>query len=66
MLAKRLTSDDPERFRDPLWSLTAKNRDFVHHYDVIDRSRLWLTVTRDFPSVADLVREKRRDAPADD
>ncbi|PTL74511.1 hypothetical protein C1I63_17930 [Rathayibacter caricis DSM 15933] len=59
-LAKRLAHDDPQRFSEALWSIAAKNRDFiVHHYDVVDRDRLWLTVATDFPSVADLARSKR-------
>jgi len=52
-LAKRLRTADPERFGDDIWTLAARNRDFVvHHYDRIDRDALWNTVTRDFPSLA--------------
>lgn len=51
-LAKRLTALDPERFRDPLWSAAARNRDVVaHHYHRLDHDLLWNTVSRDFPAL---------------
>ncbi|MBF4462926.1 MULTISPECIES: DUF86 domain-containing protein [unclassified Rathayibacter] len=66
-ISKRLMNDDPARFSEPLWSLAARNRDFVvHHYDVVDRNRLWLTVVNDFPSVAALVAEKLAHKSPDD
>lgn len=57
-LAKRLTALDPERFRDPLWSAAARNRDVVaHHYHRLDHDLLWNTVTRDFAILATLLDE---------
>ena len=56
-LAKRLASADPARFDDPLWSQAARNRGFVvHHYDRVDAHALWITVTRSFPELRELVR----------
>ena len=55
-LAKRLSGAEPARFAAPIWSQAARNRDFiVHHYDRIDRDALWLTVSRDFPTLAGLI-----------
>ncbi|MBO9578226.1 MAG: DUF86 domain-containing protein [Microbacteriaceae bacterium] len=52
-LAKRLVAAGPARFSDGIWSLAARQRDFVaHHYDRIDHDALWLTVTNDFPRLA--------------
>ncbi|MES2170416.1 MAG: hypothetical protein V4479_06795, partial [Actinomycetota bacterium] len=43
-LAKKLVAADPVRFADPLWTLAARNRDFVvHHYQRVDRDLLWNT-----------------------
>ncbi|NQX16167.1 DUF86 domain-containing protein [Rathayibacter sp. VKM Ac-2857] len=65
-LAKRLVHLDPVQFSEPLWSIAAKNRDFiVHHYDIVDRDRLWLTVANDFPSVDELARQKLADSDSD-
>lgn len=48
-LAKRLQASDAERFRDPVWTQAARNRDFVvHHYDRVDRELLWTTVAVSF------------------
>ena len=56
-LAKRLANADPARFDDPLWSQAARNRDFVvHHYDRVDADALWVTATRSFPELRELVR----------
>lgn len=55
-LSKRLTAADPARFDDPLWSQAARNRDFVvHHYDRVDAQALWVTVSRSFPELHQLV-----------
>lgn len=55
-LAKRLTTADPARFIDPIWIQAARNRDFVvHHYDRVDRTVLWATVTVDFPRLQALL-----------
>lgn len=59
-LAKRLTAADPARFADQIWSVAARNRDFVvHHYDRIDTPALWLTVSRSFPQLGEAVRKLR-------
>ncbi|MBM7505906.1 DUF86 domain-containing protein [Agromyces aurantiacus] len=51
-LAKRLVAADPSRFRDPIWSQAARNRDcVVHHYDRVDSDALWQTVARSFPEL---------------
>ncbi|MRX44498.1 HepT-like ribonuclease domain-containing protein [Agromyces kandeliae] len=55
-LAKRLVAADRSHFNDPLWSQAARNRDFVvHHYDRVDADALWVTVSRSFPELAELV-----------
>lgn len=57
-LAKRLRSADSVRFSAQIWTLAARNRDFVvHHYDRIDSDALWITVTRDLPTLAALIEE---------
>jgi uncharacterized protein with HEPN domain len=57
-LCQQLVAADPERFDDELWSLAARNRDFVvHHYHRVDPAVLWVTVTRDFPALATLARQ---------
>ncbi|WP_400996621.1 DUF86 domain-containing protein [Agromyces sp. GXQ0307] len=59
-LAKRLVAADPSRFSDPLWSQAARNRDFVvHHDDRVDADALWVTVSRSFPELAELVERIR-------
>lgn len=59
-LAKRLVAADPTRFSDPLWSQAARNRDFVvHHYDRIDSDALWVTVSRSFPELSEILRRVR-------
>ena len=51
-IVTRLVAAYPERFDDPIWSLVARNRDFLaHHYDRIDAELLWRTVQRDFPDL---------------
>lgn len=61
-LSKRLTAADPARFDDPLWSQAARNRDFVvHHYDRVDSHALWVTVSRSFPELHQLVSGMRTD-----
>ena len=61
-LSKRLTAADPARFDDPLWSQAARNRDFVvHHYDRVDAHALWVTVSRSFPELRQLVDHLRDD-----
>ena len=48
-LAKKLTTADPKRFSDPVWSQAARNRDFaVPHYGRVDLNILWQTVAVDF------------------
>ena len=55
-LAKRLANANPARFDDPLWSQAARNRDFVvHHYDRVDADALWITATRSFPELREVV-----------
>ncbi|GAA1058562.1 hypothetical protein GCM10017608_35510 [Agromyces luteolus] len=59
-LAKRLVAADPSRFSDPLWSQAARNRDFVvHHDDRVDADALWVTASRSFPELAELVERIR-------
>ncbi len=49
-LAKNLVDADPDRLSEPIWSLAARNRDFVvHHYSRIDRDLLWNTMANDLP-----------------
>jgi uncharacterized protein with HEPN domain len=56
-LAKKLVEADPARFSEPMWSLAARNRDFVvHHYSRIDRDLLWNTVANDLPRLQSLTR----------
>ena len=60
-LSKRLTTADPSRFDDPLWSQAARNRDFVvHHYDRVDAHLLWVTVSRSFPELRQLMERVER------
>ncbi|WP_353807693.1 HepT-like ribonuclease domain-containing protein [Agromyces sp. SYSU T00194] len=59
-LAKRLTSADPARFDDPVWSQAARNRDYVvHHYDRVDAAVLWTTVSRHVPEMTAVVAQLR-------
>jgi uncharacterized protein with HEPN domain len=61
-LSKRLTAVDPTRFDDPLWSQAARNRDFVvHHYHRVDAHALWVTVSRSFPELRQLLERVRND-----
>lgn len=60
-LSKRLMAGDPERFADRVWSLAARNRDFVvHHYDRIDTRALWVTVTVSFPALREALKRAMR------
>lgn len=55
-IARRLITADPDHFSDEIWTLVARNRDFLaHHYDRIDIEMLWATVNRDFPALRQLV-----------
>ena len=59
-LAKKLVDADPSRFSDAIWSLAARNRDFVvHHYSRLDRDLLWNTVAHDLPRLHALVIDER-------
>lgn len=62
-LSKRLSTADPERFSAPIWSQAARNRDFVvHHYDRVDTQALWVTVSRSFPELRQILRSIRDEA----
>jgi uncharacterized protein with HEPN domain len=53
---KQLVAIDADRFSHPMWSLAARNRDFiVHHYNRVDPDVLWSTITTSFPQLAALV-----------
>lgn len=55
-LSKRLTAADSARFDNALWSQAARNCDFVvHHDDRVDAQALWVTVSRSFPELRQLV-----------
>lgn len=59
-MSKRLGSLDAVRFSDDVWSLAARNRDFViHHYNKVDRDVLWNSVTTSFPELLLLTRRLR-------
>ncbi len=59
-MSKRLVSLDPVRFSDDIWSLAARNRDFViHHYNKVDRDVLWNSATTSFPDLHHLIRTVR-------
>lgn len=61
-VCKRLLAASPSRFSDAVWSMAARHRDFVvHHYDRINQSDLWVTVSEDFPRLAAAV-QRTRDA----
>ena len=58
-LAKKLSSADPDRFSEPIWTNAARNRDFVvHQYHRVDADLLWVTVSTDFPALARLVTDR--------
>ncbi|MET4780775.1 HepT-like ribonuclease domain-containing protein [Glaciihabitans sp. UYNi722] len=55
-VAKKLVVSDPDRFHQSIWSLAARNRDFVvHQYNRVDVDLLWNTVVKDFPELARVV-----------
>ena len=57
-LCKQLIAADRARFSHEVRVLAARNRDFVvHHYHRLDPDVLWVTVTRDFPALAELARQ---------
>ena len=59
-LCKQLVALDSERFSHPMWSLAARNRDFiVHHYNRMDADVLWSTFITSFPELAALVGSER-------
>ncbi|MGV8896201.1 MAG: DUF86 domain-containing protein [Rhodoglobus sp.] len=59
-MSKRLVSLDPMRFSDEIWSLAARNRDFViHHYNKVDRDVLWNSATTSFPDLLGVVRRMK-------
>ena len=60
-LCKQLVALDAERFSHQMWTLAARNRDFiVHHYNRIDADVLWSTIITSFPELAVLVDSERR------
>ena len=61
-LSKRLIGADPARFSAPIWQQAVRNRDFVvHHYDRIDLTALWVTVSVSFPELHRILQELRAD-----
>lgn len=59
-IVKQLTALEPDRYRDPLWSAAARNRDLLaHHYERVDAGQLWNTMAVHLPELTQLVARAR-------